>query len=237
MTEQSVTNANTKVDRTAKTIQRIVISVLCAGVLFVVVPPFLPGTKAKTVPNMIRQFEGKAYYWNRYGDKPGVAERCFDRYFGVTSKITAARMLGEMGPKAVDAVPALIEELENGSNDIETGDGGFPYRSEIALALGKIGDKRAIRPLIEKLKIKEKATFSSGYSGGTFPHEPLGIGHPAIVEALGMFGKDASEAVPFIRAIADTEDYRLQRKIKDALARIENGGHHPELPSDESHAN
>ena len=169
MTEQSVT----KVDRTAKTIQRIVISVVCAGVLFVVVPPFLPGTKAKTVPNMIRQFEGKAYYWNRYGDKPGVAVRYFDRYFGVTSKITAARMLGEMGPKAVDAVPALIDELENGSNDIETGDGGFPCRSEIALALGKIGDKRAIRPLIEKLTTKEKATFSSGYSGGTFPHEQL----------------------------------------------------------------
>ena len=155
----------------------------------------------------------------------------------MTSKITAARMLGEMGPKAVDAVPALIEELENGSNDIETGDGGFPYRSEIAIALGKIGDKRAIRPLIEKLKIKEQATFSSGYSGGTSPHEPFGIGHPAIVEALGMFGRDASEAVPFIRAIADTEDYRLQRKIKDALARIENGGHYPGLPSDESHAN
>ena len=49
MTEQSVTNANTKVDRTAKTIQRIVISVVCAGVLFVVVPPFLPGIKTKTV--------------------------------------------------------------------------------------------------------------------------------------------------------------------------------------------
>ena len=94
MPKHSVTNANTTVDRTAKIIQRIVISVVCAGVLFVVVPPFLPGTKAKTVPNMIRQFEGKAYYWNRYGDKPGVAERCFDRYFGVTSKITAARMLG-----------------------------------------------------------------------------------------------------------------------------------------------
>jgi hypothetical protein len=235
MTEQSVTNANTKVDRTAKTVQRIVIAVLCAGVLFVVVPPFLPGTKAKTVPNMIRQFQGKAYYWNRYGDKPGVAERLFDWHYGVISKITAARMLGEMGPRAVDAVPALIAELEHGPNDIETGDGAFPYRSEIALALGKIGDKRAIRPLMEKLKIREKATFSSGYSGGTFPHEPLGIGHPAIVEALGMFGKDASEAVPFIRALADTEDNRLQRQIKEALARIENAGHDPELPSDERH--
>ena len=223
MNDQTDTIAH--VERAAKTIHRAAAFVLCAGLMFVVVPPFLPGTKAKTVPNMIKQFEGKAYYWNQYGEKPAVTERWLDRYIEVTSKITAARMLGEMGPKAVDAVPALIEELQNGPNDIETGDGGFPYRSEIALALGKIGDKRAIRPLIEKLKIKEKATFSSGYSGGTLRNEPLGIGHPAIVEALGMFGKDASEAVPFIRALADPKDDRLLQKIEDALARIETDGH------------
>jgi len=202
--------------------QRVVASALSLGAAFLVLSAVLPSTKPKTVANLIKQFKGEAHYWKASGEKAGVFDCIVVRAFRTNSKITAARSLGEMGPEAVEAVPALVEALESGPNDIDTGDGCLPYRSTIAIALGKIGDARAIGPLTEKLKVKEKATFGSGYSGGTFPYQPTGVGHHAIVEALGMFGADAKSAVPFIRALEDTDDYRLRQTIKRSIAQIEN---------------
>jgi HEAT repeat protein len=175
----------------------------------------------KTVEKLIKQFQGEAYYWNNSGEKIGFFDRWTTRSFEERCKITAARFLGEMRTRAKEAVPILIEALKTGPNDIDTGDGILPYRSTIAIALGKIGDPRAIHPLIEKLKWKEKATISSG---AAFPKNwkfPVGIGHLAIVEALGMFGGQAKEAISYLEALLqDAQDKRLKEAIENALKKI-----------------
>ena len=71
--------------------------------------------------------------------------------------IDAAQALSMMGPQARSAVPDLIEAL-NKYHNIEA-DGGIPVRSEIALALGKVGDPSAIKPLIAILNSDDPATF------------------------------------------------------------------------------
>ena len=153
------------------------------------------------VKKLIKQFKGDACYWDEYGKKIGFFDRWTTRHYEENCKIAAAKLLGKMGPKAKEAVPVLIKALKNGPNDIDTGDGILPYRSTIAIALGEIGDPIAISPLIEKLKIKEKATISSSASFPSNWKFPVGIGHKAIAEALGMFESQAKEAIPYHRSI------------------------------------
>ena len=226
MSEETITQSSgVEADNSYLSTRHLVRLAQCLGVALLILFVVTPNITPKTVGNLTRQFKGKAHYWNRYGEKAGVFERIVSRAFPTTSQIAAARMLGKMGPEAVDAVPALLEALKNEPNDIDTGDGVLPYRSEIAIALGKIGDTRAIAPLTEKLKVHEKATLGAGYSGGTSPYQPTGVGHAAIVEALGMFGDKAKSAAPFIRALKDTnmDNEWLQKEINESLERIENG--------------
>jgi HEAT repeat protein len=60
--------------------------------------------------------------------------------------IDAAKALGGMGDLAKAAIVPLVESLAVYS-DIDTGDGILPVRSEIAMALGKIGDPSALTAL------------------------------------------------------------------------------------------
>lgn len=60
--------------------------------------------------------------------------------------IDAAKALGGMGDLAKAAILPLVESLGKYS-DVDTGDGILPVRSEIALALGKIGDQSALTAL------------------------------------------------------------------------------------------
>jgi len=205
--------------------RRVVSMIVFTFITFVavkcVLPSVLPGTTPVNVENLIRQFEGKAYYWNHLREEPGLVERLLQRLEGPTAQFTAAEMLGDMGPAAVESVPVLLDEFVHGSNDIDTGDGVLPIRSSVAIALGKIGDKQAIEPLMEKLKVQEKSAFGPGYSGGTVSSQPLGVGHHAIVKALGMFGSDAKPALPLIRSLQETADERLREKIANAINNIE----------------
>ncbi len=85
-----------------------------------------------------------------------------DKDLDVYSRKVAARALGNIGPDAKEAVPALIKALRDiqidqdhglkfSLNGVTAGDKTVWLRGEAALALGKIGDKRAVHDLIKAL--------------------------------------------------------------------------------------
>jgi len=133
-------------------------------------------------------------------------------------------MLGWVDPKPIEAVPVLIDALENGPNDIDTGDGIMPYRSTLVMALGQIGDPRAIRPLIEKLKLTVAYTPSPGNTMPILEWDlPIGVAHEAIVKALAMFGPEAKDATPILEAsLAAGRDYdrKLAKLVEQTLTKI-----------------
>ena len=65
----------------------------------------------------------------------------------------AAWWLGRFRVNEAEAVTRLITAL--GDEDDRTPEGGYPLRRNAARALGKIGDKRAVVPLIESLKCSD----------------------------------------------------------------------------------
>lgn len=111
--------------------------------------------------------------------------------------IDAARALGMMGPEALSAVPALIEALAKYRN-VDSGDGIILVRSEIALALGLIGDPAAIKPLIGILDFDDPVILSSTAAVPAGYKLIEGTSSGAVVDALGMFGPQAKEAVMYI---------------------------------------
>lgn len=184
-------------------------------------------TNDEKVEKIIKQFKGEVCYWHGDGSRVNFFDKWTRRSFEANCKIAAAKILGEMGSDAKEAVPALVDALRNGPNDIATGDGLLPYRSTIALTLAKIGDSKAINPLIEKLKIKEKPTISSGASYPANWEFPVGIGHKAIAEALGTFGPQAKEATPYIIPLLKYSGEQWQIKYTppsaaEALGKIKN---------------
>jgi len=111
----------------------------------------------------------------------------------------AAKCLGDMGSAARPAVPALLKALREGPNDYDTGDGTIGTRSEIARALGQIGDPSAIPGLIEAL---ESATPYDRYSGGHAGAHPAAA-RSAIATALGSFGVQARSAGPALMKVLE----------------------------------
>ena len=65
----------------------------------------------------------------------------------------AAWWLGRFRVKEAAAVTGLIKAL--GDEDDRTPEGGYPLRRNAARALGKVGDKQALYPLIESLKCSD----------------------------------------------------------------------------------
>jgi len=136
--------------------------------------------------------------------------------------IDAARALGMLGAQAKPAVGALIKALEQYRN-LDSGDGILPLRSEVALALGRIGDNPAIKPLTlaltseDKLKLSSSALVPEGYELAN------GTAYGAIAEALGMFGPQAKDALPALeKLMADLEkkQSRAYLQAKQAIDRI-----------------
>ena len=76
--------------------------------------------------------------------------------------IDAAKALGGMGDLAKAAIVPLVESLGKYS-DVDTRDGVIAVRSEIALALGRIGDTSALTALNyykeQSRSLAEKAAF------------------------------------------------------------------------------
>lgn len=122
--------------------------------------------------------------------------------------IAAAQCFGDLGTQAEAAVPLLIELLGVQRN-YETGDGLLRTRSEIALALGRIGDPQAIQPLIDVLQSEDETDYPSYerehlhalIEDGPTSWGSKGTSFGAVAEALGMFGPDAREAVPYLLSL------------------------------------
>ncbi len=185
-------------------------------------PPAWAGETEERVRKLIRQVRGEAFYWDRFGQEYGWFASWTTRNFEISGRIAAAHLLGQMGSVASAAVPALIDVLLTGPNDIDTGDGILPLRSTVVKALGAIGEPAAIPPLIDKLKIREPCSLSPGASLGHPPVTPaVGVGHAAIVEVLAGFGPLARPAIPVLEDLASTTtDAGFRALVEDALQKI-----------------
>ena len=175
---------------------------------------------------LVAQLQGKACKYELQGSS--LAHRSlFASFMRRSDKeqciIDAAKALGMMGVQAQGAVPALLEALANYHN-VDSGDGIIPVRSEIVLALGKIGDPSAIKPLIvilasdDPVKLSESSSVPAGYK------LVKGTSYGAVVEALGMFGPQAKEALPELNNLlakerGDVRDYERGR-IEEAIRKI-----------------
>ncbi|MCL1475469.1 HEAT repeat domain-containing protein, partial [Argonema antarcticum] len=166
---------------------------------------------------LIGQLQGQCcvYEANPYGScqkkskpfVPGLKYRCVS---------SAASCLGAMGSEAQEAVPALIEALSTGPNNYETGDGLIPTRSDIIIALGKIGDPRAVKPLIAALHSPRPTDRFIGLRSSLKPI----AGYDGTIEALGLIGPVAREAVPHIIPFLKESNSDLFRAATTALGQI-----------------
>jgi hypothetical protein len=130
----------------------------------------------------------------------------------------AAQCLSRTGAEGKEAIPALIQALETGPSDYDTGDGVTPTRTYIISALGTIGDERAVKPLLKSLRSPRRTARSSFIPYSTRPLEP---GYDGSIEALGLLGPVAKEAVPELIPFLQKTDKSRPRAAAEALARIQ----------------
>lgn|GEM_PF-5819376 len=146
---------------------------------------------------LIEQLQGKAAYYDANGSDQGFFASWTTRNYNENVRIFAARQL----PATVTAanrdkvVEALIKALKTGADDRDTGDGILLNRTEIAFALAKVGDNRAIKPLLQALLGREKLPMINAKAG---PKEIILKKTSAnlnIIKALGCFrGLEAGNA-------------------------------------------
>lgn len=104
-----------------------------------------------------------------------------------------ARVLEEIGPAALDAVPVLIRHLKTGRNDA--------YADSPAETLWRIG-KPAVPALAEALRSDDVAVRSQS------------------AEILGWIGPAAEEAIPQLTAALDDEDAEVRRDAAKSLPKV-----------------
>ncbi|MEK6678529.1 MAG: HEAT repeat domain-containing protein [Nitrospirota bacterium] len=146
-----------------------------------------------------------------------------------------AHNLGIIGKEAAPAAPFLIDMLKDKNEDV---------RVNVAIALGKIGDPRAVEPLIIVLKDEdEDVRFSSALALGNIKDpravEPLIVAlnkkeeevlRRSAAEALGNI-KDLSAVEPLIAILKgepliatlkddDDGDVYVRKSAKEALEKI-----------------
>ena len=110
-------------------------------------------TPPQTVATLLEQANGDKLHWNQFGKPATKLEQRTHRSYQETCQIYALKQLGELGPKASNAVPELVE-LFNRLEDHNTGDGVLQLQMTAAKTLGLIGHPDAIEPLIGMLKKK-----------------------------------------------------------------------------------
>ncbi|MBD2327887.1 HEAT repeat domain-containing protein [Alkalinema sp. FACHB-956] len=149
----------------------------------------------------------------------------------------AAWWFGKFQVNHPEAIDLLILALED--TDDQTPEGGFPLRRNAARALGKLGDQRAVQPLIRSLDcsdgyVREAAANSLELLGDPAAIPPLltlvqsglenGQVSPlmansqpfdALIEALGTLR--ATHAVPFILPFLEHPLERVQYAAARAL--------------------
>ncbi|MBH8574544.1 HEAT repeat domain-containing protein [Nostocaceae cyanobacterium CENA369] len=153
-------------------------------------------------------------------------------------RVYAAWWLGRFRVDDQEAIDVLIAALADEEDRTEVG--GYPLRRNAARALGKLGDRRAVAPLMRALEcsdfyVREAAAQSLEMLGdlsciplliellkdnvpGTLPAtEPPQLAQPydAILEALGTLG--ATEAIPEICPFLDHFIPRIQYSAARAM--------------------
>ncbi|NJK48940.1 HEAT repeat domain-containing protein [Candidatus Gracilibacteria bacterium] len=150
----------------------------------------------------------------------------------------AAWWLGRFRVKEPEAIATLIEALEDETD--RTPDGGYPLRRNAATALGKLGDRQAVFPLIQCLKcedyyVRESAAQALEMLGDRSAISPLiklldgslqaAVQYPgkphlvqpyeAIIEALGTLqATDAiSQIEPFLEHFVEKVQYAAARAM------------------------
>lgn len=120
-----------------------------------------------------------------------------------TTRAHAAKVLGQMGPAAGPAVPALIKALQHKELQV---------RRAAAGALGNIGpDPDAIRALVACLK------------------DPKALARTQAAESLGWIGPPAKEAVSPLKKMLEDKEPVMRLAAAEALYRITNTAE-PQLP-------
>lgn len=119
-----------------------------------------------TLQGLVGQLEGGPYRFRVEGEscslrRPAAFPGSLFTWFlegddDLISREDAARCLGQLGPAARPAVPALLRALESGPADRDTGQGFtgvgvVSVRGAVIEALGRIGDGRALAPLARVL--------------------------------------------------------------------------------------
>ena len=161
-----------------------------------------------SVQGLVGQLEGGQYRFRAEGDscrqrRPAAfPASVFTWLLGgdddLISREDAARCLGQLGPAARSAVPALLQALDSGPGDRDTGHGYtgvgvISVRSAVIEALGRIGDARALGPLARVLATKPAYTRVS-------------------LEAMQALGPQASSQAGLITAV-------LEARIADRAGR------------------
>ncbi len=124
-----------------------------------------------------------------------------------------------MGGPANAAIPALIDAL-NKYRNVDSGDGIIPVRSEIALALGRTGDPSVVKPLIAVLGSDDQVILSESASVGDGYILIKGTTYGAVVEALGMLGAQAKEALPALNGLLVKHPGSLRAAVEAAIRKI-----------------
>ncbi|QDL07442.1 HEAT repeat domain-containing protein [Brasilonema octagenarum UFV-E1] len=156
-------------------------------------------------------------------------------------RMYAAWWLGRFRVREPVAVSLLIQALEDEADRTE--EGGYPLRRNAARALGKLGDRQAVLPLIQSLDcsdfyVREAAAQSlemlgdpvcipnlisllkAGLQGNHLvPNQPdFSQPYDAILEALGTLG--ATVAVPLISLFLDHPIERIQYAAARAMYQL-----------------
>lgn len=102
----------------------------------------------------------------------------------------AAWWLGRFRVKEPMAIAALLEALEDETD--RTPDGGYPLRRNAATALGKLGDRQAVAPLISCLECEDYYVRESAAQALEMLGDPVAI--PALIKLLAG-GLEAARSV------------------------------------------
>lgn len=180
------------------------------------------GGTGQRLDRLILQAKGEAQFYDGAGSDLGWFASLTTRNFAERARIDAVRLLAREGANAAAAVDPLIELLANGPNDYDTGDGIIPFRSEVALALGRIGDAKAVDALVARIRLPpEPATLTAGASVAPAGRTPTLRPHIACAESLALFGARAGRAIPALqdaeRSIPEESAKRAVRAAVEAI--------------------
>lgn len=183
------------------------------------------------VDKLIEQLHGKAAYYDQKGEPLGFFASWTIRHYEEATRIYSAKLLpGLVTPANKEKIlNALLVALEHGSDDRDTGDGIILNRTEIAFALARWGDERAVRPLLRVLTSREKLPMINAKAGPAEIKLKNSSSNLNIITALGTFrGSEADFAASMMELILVTpQPPQIEKQLRDAVDMIRNGSDSP----------